>query len=224
MKKTIAILLFLLCLLSSCSLKENNNDNFLGKWIAVCGELEKMPLSGDEIENYFFTLKRNGRVTLNCGENKYRGKWKCENENFTLIFNKKIYNGTYKNNTINIKNLFGENSNLTFARFQTKECDPMLYMSNEAKNMLGNWKSTAVYDVLGNETKENYNIELDFSSDYTVEITLNGKKYRKQKWYVSQNFGGLKNGDYDISWECFENKIDVIALINGEYYVFKCEK
>lgn len=227
MKRIICIFaIFIVFLCTSCRGNTNCNENISGEWVAVCGEYENMPLSGDEIKNYTIELKKSGKVTVCCNDEKYKGKWGNDDERLTIKLKNKQLNAKIENNILIFEDFLKKDFKLTFVLKGTKECNPELYMSDEAKKMLGSWKTTKMYDVMGNEipAEKKQNLKLTFYSDYTVDICFENQNYKKQNWYVSKKYGGLKNSDYDISWEFCDDELDVIVLVNGEYIIFKCEK
>lgn len=227
MKKIIVFFLALSCVfLASCGKNTNRSEKYAGEWIAVCGEYEKMPLGGNEIENIKLKLHENGRGSVFYNDKKYTGRWKNSENSLNFNLKNKSLTAEIQGNTLTFKSFFEKDFKLVFALTGTKECNPELYMTNEAKDMLGSWETKKIFDIMGNEipSEKKQNITLTFHSDYTVDVFSDNKSFKKQNWYVSGNFGGLKNGDYDISWELNGEKLDAVILVNGEYLVFHCEK
>ena len=226
MKRIIVFLILLLNLLLFCSCDKNirRDEKYIGKWIAVAGEISEMPLSGDEIEDFYIELKKGGKATVFFQERKYNGKWCNDETTLTLKIKKAEFNCKTGQNFFVFENVFNTDFSITYAKEGTTAASPEQYIPKNAKKMIGKWYSVSMSDILGEKPSEEKSLVMDFSPYYTVDIFLNGEKYKTQRWYLSENFGGLKDSDYDISWEKGADSIDVCVLIDGEYYIFKCVK
>lgn len=224
LKRIILAFVFTILFLCACNNNIQKNEKYVGKWIAVAGQISDMALSGDELENNYIELKKNGNVNIFFQGEKYKGKWQNNEKSLIIKVKKEEFICKTEKDYFVFEKALNTDYDITYAKEGTDAASPEKYIPQNAKEMLGKWHSVSMCDILGKKSSEEKSLSLDFSPYYTVDIFLDGEKYKTQKWYLSENYGGLKNSDYDITWEKTTEGIDVCVLINGEYYIFKCVK
>lgn len=233
MKKFLRLLMFVglivaMCMLSACGGKSNDksDDKYLGKWIPVTGEAYGVTLTGEDVSGFGLELKEKGKAVLTVeGENE-DVEWKRDGDAITITANGTDMNAVAENDTLVFDNMLDMGVKLTFAKEGSDSAKPENYLPEADKNMIGEWESDGVTDILGDpdDTYAADALKLEFANDHTMNIYLDGESYLGKRWSLLDNWGSTYDEGIDLTWDITEDGIEVSYEKDGKYYVFHCVK
>ncbi|MDO4731099.1 MAG: hypothetical protein Q4B14_03090 [Clostridia bacterium] len=236
-------LVLLFGLMVGCSNSGGNNDSpLIGKYNSVAGEMEGIVLTGDDIAGFSIELKANSQATVSIDSEVIPGTW-TESENTVKIIasaegEEAEMIGTVGENTLIFENMFETGLKVTFAKEGTDAEKPENYFTEADKKSLGQWKSTAVKDALGEDISSEIAADAftaNITSDHKMVVTLSGQEVAKGTWTVFSNSGYLTVDGADagsevegpsIYWDIVDgvDTLDFIYSNGDQYYVFTCGK
>lgn len=217
-------LLLAVCMLSACG--GNSDGKYVGKWISVSGEAYGVTLTGEDISGFGLELKDKGKAVLTVDGESEDVKWKNDGNTITITASGTDMKGIAENDTIVFDNMLDMGLKLTFAKEGSKAAQPENYLPEADKNMLGEWKSESVTDILGDpvDTYAAEALKLEFADDHTMDIYLDGESYLDKRWSLLDDWGSTYDEGIDLTWDITEDGIEVSYEIDGEYYIFHCVK
>ena len=227
--KAISVLLCLL-LLSSCGggSKVRADTELEGHYIAVVGEALGMTLTGDDIDGFDITLQSGGKAQVMIDGETHSASWKNDDTTVTLTIDKEDIVGTRKQDAFTFEDMLGMGVDVTFAKEGTDAADPSHYLSENEKYMLGDWHSVSVADVLGDPVDDMADdaLALNFAGDHTMTVRIGGKSLGTFPWSNLGTYGSSDSEDIDLSWDHEEGEdvLEVNYVLDGDYYVFTCER
>lgn len=200
-----------------------------GVYTAVSAEMAGVQVDMNEIvgEDKPFTieLKENGKATIQADGQDGKGKYTVDGNQVSLSILGADMKGTYENNSITFENMLDMGVNITFGLEGTDATNPENYITDEAKAIVGSWKSTGVTDVLGDEVDIAADaLTLDFTADGNVTGSFNGETFGPFSWDTTL---GLMIDSEDPSFLINENEdgsLEVSFSKGDEYYVFNTVK
>ena len=196
-----------------------------GKYIAVAGDMLGISLFGEDLEGFVFELSRGGKGQVIVDGEAESIKWESDDTTITVTVEGETLVGTRGKDFFTLENLKDMGINLTFAKEGTDAANPELYLPEADKFMLGTWRSAEVNDILGDPYDEVAAdaLSLVFSGDHKVSFSFDGKDMGTYDWSLLGDWGSLDNtDDIDLSWDIFEDHIEVDYTVDDEYLVFKC--
>ena len=211
--------------LSGCGSSSNADSEYEGKYISVSGEAMGITLTGDDISGFSLELKSGGKGTMTIYEDSESITWENDDKNIKITLSGTDIEGTIGEDTITFENMLDMGMDLTFAKEGTEAAKPENNLPEQDKNMIGVWQSTSVTDVLGDSIEGMYGDELkmEFAADHTVNITFKGEDLGSHKWSLLGDWGSLDD-DLSISWDIYEDGIEVDYSTDQDYYIFYCTK
>ncbi len=222
--------LALLCVLSifaGCG--KRMDSKYAGKYVAISSEMVGVTLYMKDLGDYSMKLKEGGKGSLNFGGTSYDLLWSNDDEKLTIQYEGVKSEGTIDGDTIAFHDLFGMEMKLVFALAGSDAAAPENNMPEDAHAMLGTWKSTAAYDALGEKIPSvpAGALELKFTANYKVKVTLQGQDYGTYPWSLLGKFGSIKTeyGDtLNLTWDVLDDGINVTCTDGDDYYTFPCVK
>lgn len=222
----------------------NNDSPLIGKYNSVAGEIEGIVMTGEDIAGFSIELKANSQATVSIDGEVIPGTW-TESENTVKIIasaegEEAEMVATVGENTLIFENMFETGLKVTFAKEGTDAENPEKYFTEADKKSLGQWKSTAVKDALGEDISSEIAADAftaNITSDHKMVVTLNGEEIAKGTWTVFSNSGYFTIEGTDptaseevegpsIYWDIVDgvDTIDFIYSNGDQYYVFTCGK
>ncbi len=123
MKKTVAVLLALVCVISLCACGGSggrSDDALAGQYKAVKAEAMGVELTGDDVSGFSITLEKGGKAVFEVEGTKGKGTWVNDDETVTLTVEGTDMTGTYGDGTIKfegfLEDLIGVSMDITFAK------------------------------------------------------------------------------------------------------------
>lgn len=229
-KKNILSIILALVLafsLSACGGSDvRADDKLAGRYIPVVGEMLGVALTGEELAGFAFDLESGGKGTMTADGAESNIKWRNDDSTLTISVEKTDIVGTLGTDSFKIVDMLGMGMDITFAREGSEAARPENYLPEEDKFMLGNWQSTAVYDIGGDPADiDPYSLFMSFSADKKVNVMFQGKDLGDHTWSLLGDWGSLDDeGAPEISWDIMDDGIEVSYVIDGEYYTFDCPK
>lgn len=215
-----------MCMLSACG-GGNADEAYVGKWVSVAGEAMGLTLTGEDISGFALELKSGGKAVLTVEGDSDNVKWKNEGNVITISANGTDMTGTAENDTIVFDDMLDMGLKLTFAKEGTDAANPEKYLPEADKNMVGEWQSDDVTDVLGDpvDVYAPDALKLEFSGDHTMSVTLDGETVSDLNWsLLGDDWGTVDDESINMNWDIGEDGIDVNYTIDDKYYVFHCVK
>lgn len=211
--------------LSGCGSSSNADSEYEGKYVSVSGEAMGITLTGDDISGFSLELKSGGKGTMTIYEDSESITWENDDKNLKITLSGTDIEGTIGEDTITFENMLDMGMDLTFAKEGTEAAKPENNLPEQDKNMIGVWQSTSVTDVLGDpiEGMSGDELKMEFASDHTVNITFKGEDLGSHKWSLLGDWGSLDD-DLSISWDIYEDGIEVDYSTDQDYYIFYCTK
>lgn len=216
-----------MCMLAACGGGGNADAAYVGKWVSVAGEAMGLTLTGDDISGFALELKEGGKAVLTVEGESDNVKWKNEGNTITITASGTDMTATVENNTMVFNNMLNMGMDLTFAKEGTEAANSENYLPEAEKNMIGTWQSDSVTDVLGDpvDAYAPDALQLTFSGDHTMNITLDGETVSGKKWsLLGDDWGSVDDESVNMNWDIEADGIDVNYTIDDEYYVFHCVK
>ncbi|MBM6809203.1 hypothetical protein [Faecalicoccus pleomorphus] len=211
--------------LSGCGSSSNADSEYEGKYVSVSGESMGITLTGDDISGFSLELKSGGKGTMTIYEDSESITWENDDKNLKITLSGTDIEGTIGEDTITFENMLDMGMDLTFAKEGTEAAKPENNLPEQDKNMIGVWQSTSVTDVLGDpiEGMSGDELKMEFAADHTVNITFKGEDLGSHKWSLLGDWGSLDD-DLSISWDIYEDGIEVDYSTDQDYYIFYCTK
>ena len=224
----LAVMLFAATLLSACGggSSVRADAELEGHYIAVVGEMMGMALTGDDLSGFAFDLESGGKGTITVDGESHGIKWQNDDSTVTITVDKTDIVGTRKTDAFTMENMLDMGMDLTFAKEGTEAAKPDAYIPEKDKFMLGDWQSDGVADVLGNPVEDMADdaLQLTFTGDYQVKVTLNGEDKGTYKWSNLSSWGNVDDDSFKLSWDIQEDGLEVTYNNAEGYYVFHCPK
>ena len=198
-----------------------------GRYIAVTGEMLGVTMSGEDMEGFSVELQSGGKALLEIDGDSSNVKWKCDDETITLMVEGKELVAQRGVDSFVMEDMLGMGMDITFAKEGTDAAAPEQYLPEADRFMLGAWKSTAVTDVLEEpvDTIAADALQLEFTDDHQVQVTLGGEDLGVYKWSLLGDWGCLDDADdLSLSWDILDDGIMVDYSAGDDYFVFQCEK
>ena len=227
MKRMISALLALLLLLSltACGSKVRADEELVGRYDAVTGEMFGFALYGEELDGFSFDLASGGKGTVTIDGESHNISWENDDATITVKVDNDQLVGTRGKDIFVVENIADTGMSLTFAKEGTEAANKDLYIPESERFMLGAWRSAEVKDILGDPVEEIAPdaLELEFTSDHHVTVTYDGEKVGTFEWSLLGDWGSLDNeDDVQLSWDILEDRLEVDYTVDDEYYTFTC--
>ncbi len=233
MKKIFASIIIVVMMLSlvACDGDENKSTGgkFAGEWIGVGGDTWGMTMTAEEASVYSVSVDNSGKAVIATDGEKINATYATEGD--TITFEVEAldlkFTGNLTDGALVVDDLLGFGIKVIFAQEGTPAADPALYIPEADKNMVGEWHSYEVKDILEEDISDAVPADLltmIFYGDYTVDISLGEDTITGEKWATSDDYGYLADSDYDFTWDIVGDEI-VVAYYDGEEsYYFTCAK
>lgn len=229
MKKFLRLSMFVglvlaICMLSACGGK--SDEKYVGKWISVTGEAYGVTLTGEDVNGFGLELKEKGKGVLTVDGESEDVKWENDGNKITITAEGTDMNAVVENDTMVFDDMLGMGLKLTFAREGSEAAKPENYLPEADKDMIGEWKSDNVTDILGDpvDTYAADALKLEFANDHTMNIYLDGESYLGKRWSLLDDWGSTYDEGIDLTWDITEDGIEVSYEIDDDYYIFHCVK
>lgn len=239
MKKKISILVILawiigILFISGCGVSSGKEKSPCeGKWIAVSAQMMGMSV---EIEETFggafeFEVKKGGKVSVLIGEDTGKGKWKAEEDQFTLTIEGEDMVGVLGENTISFDDMLGMGVKIIFAKEGTEAMNPDLYLTEEESQVLGQWMSESVEELLGDGPQTSMDgvedihdaLRLEFKNDRSVAVAYKGQEIGTFPWSAALGYCTIETEDPSFTITINEDEtLDVTYSTEEDYYTFHC--
>jgi len=203
-------------------------DPLLGVYNSVAGEMMGVTLTGDDISGFSVELKDGGKASLSAEGSTAKGTYTMDGETITLSIEGEELTGTVANDVMTFEDFMGMGLKLILAKEGSEAADAN-YASEQEQAIVGNWKSTSVTDVLGNEVS---GVSADactaeFTEDKTGTIQVGDQTYGPYS-FVSMSgmfmFDTEEVEDSALLWSYDDDGLEITYSPNGEGYTFHMEK
>lgn len=232
MKKIVSVVIICLLLVSLVACGESTPSKYEGKYVCVAAEIWGVALDSDDMADVSLELNAGGSGKFTSGDETDDIKW-SEKDGKLIITADGIENSTtLGDDTVTIDDYCGIGAKYVFAREGSAAADPSLYitLSEEEEAMVGDWKSYAVEDVLGDDLSDEYYadaIELKIEKDHTYTLIVTGEEFENGTWNSLGTWGYGENSEHETSWTLEENgEIKLSSILNEEdgYVYYTCKK
>lgn len=225
----LAVMLFVSVVLAGCSGGGSGvraDAELEGHYIAVVGEMMGIALVGDDLSGFSFDLESGGKGKIAVDGESHGIKWQNDDSTVTITVDKTDIVGTRTTDAFTVENMLDMGMNLTFAKEGSEAAKPDAYLPEKDKFMLGDWQSDSVGDVLGNpvEGMADDALQMTFTGDYQVKVTLSGEDKGTYKWSNLSSWGNVDDESFKLSWDIQEDGLEVTYNNAEGYYVFHCPK
>lgn len=228
MKKIIALLIGTVMILSLVACGGGRADaQYVGKYVSVAGTALGLTMTGEDISGFGLELKEGGKASITIDGETDSIKWTNDDTNITLKVSGQEVVGEIGKDTIKFVNMLDMGLDLTMAKEGTDAADPVHYLPENDKLMVGTWKSYSVSDVLGDDASGAVSPEalvMTFTADHKADISYLGKSLGTHKWSILGTFGSFDDSDLEITWDIAGNEIEATYSGGEESFIFKCKK
>lgn len=233
MKKLLAFIMAAVMMFSlvACSGDENKSTGgkFAGEWIGVGGDTWGMAMTAEDASAYTLSVGNSGKAVFATDGEEIEATYATDGDTitFTVESLELEFTGNLTDGALVVDDLLGFGIKVIFAQEGTPAADPSLYIPEADKNMVGEWHSYEVKDILEEDLSAVVpadSLTMIFYGDYTVDISLGEDTITGEKWTISDDYGYLADSDYDFTWDVVGDEI-VVAYYDGtESYYFTCAK
>lgn len=224
----VGILIGIMCfsLLVGCGGGGRADTKYVGKYISVAGEALGVAMTGENIAGFGLELQEGGKATITIDGETENIKWTNDDTNITLKISGKDVVGEIGTDTIKFVNLLDMGMDLTFAKEGTDAADPVHYLPENDKLMVGKWKSYKVADVLGDDMSNVVSpeyLDIEFTADHKALMTVDGQAVEPMTWSLLGKFGSFEEEE-DFTFEIVGEEIEFTIIADDNYFVFTCKK
>ena len=173
---------------------ERADDALVGKYNSVAAEALGITMVGEEAGGFGIDLQSGGKgqMTLDDGTTSSL-KWKNDDTTITLTIEKTDVTGE----------LIGTDA--FFAKEGSAAADPALYLPENEKALIREWKSVEASDILGDPVDPSVMaadaLSMTFHGDHTMDISVAGDEYKGIDWSNLGTYGSADTDEIDISWD-----------------------
>lgn len=237
MKKIIAILMSMMLavsMLTACGTKTEDapeatevvveENGIEGKYIAVAQMLADIWSYNIDIS---FELKKDGEAVWNNYGMELNETWEEQedgNIKITSASGDKIVepyaeqDGAYV-----IKD--SDTSYTIYAKEGSPAADPILYMPENQKSMLGTWKSDGVTDIFRDDKSGEIPADaltIEINADQTAHVIYNGEDLGVTNWFMLKDHGGVNSEEpkYTVTWKIKEDGVFFDVIKDDKMYTF----
>lgn len=237
MKKVISIFVTMaLCLsMVACggSSGKKVDKDLLGNYIAMTVSSSGITLSGEDVSDFTFELKDDGKAVLDVMGESMDGKWSSDDSTLTLTVDDVDMVGDIEGDTITfedfLKEQVGSSMEVTFAKEGTDAADPEKYLPEDEKALLGDWVGVSVTDVLSEDASGEISpdaMKATLNGDHTAEISYEDEDMEDVKWSLVSEavvFSGDFDDDVSIYGEYKDGEFIITYSGKDDYYNFTME-
>ncbi len=225
-----AVVLLTAVVLAGCGggSTERADDALVGKYNSVAAEALGITMVGDEAGGFGIDLQSGGKgqMTLDDGTTSSL-KWKNDDTTITLTIEKTDVTGELiGTDAFKVADMLGQGADITFAKEGSAAADPALYLPENEKALIREWKSVEASDILGDPVDPSVMaadaLSMTFHGDHTMDISIAGDEYKGIDWSSLGTYGSADTDEIDISWDQEDEGLKVDYKKDGTYFTFFC--